>query len=255
MNGAELQGRQLGNFAQRYVPTPPRKYFIISGDPELRMNRTLSLPTIRVYNRICALQFSTSLSSMNRPNRPKNRQPRQDRQNQRGPPRQFRAGTPQQAAGTVPTIQQVVPGTAVFIILKEDQPTGEETQGIVQDVLTRGNHPRGIKVRLRDGQVGRVQRMGSGSAASPVAEGLSTPAPPSSTARFTSRYTDVRYDEEFPDGPPARSLADFMPEVEEPRRSETVAAAAAATVKCPFCDKFEGDETAVTHHIDREHLT
>ncbi|KAH6890568.1 major facilitator superfamily domain-containing protein [Thelonectria olida] len=210
-----------------------------------------------IYTRICTLQPRTSLSTMNRPNRPKNRQPRPERQNHRGPPRQFRGSpaTPQQATGTVPTVQQVIPGAPVFIILKEDQPTGEETYGLVQDVLTRGNHPRGIKVRLRDGQVGRVQRMGSGSATAPVTEERSAPAPSSSTSRFTNRYTDVRYDDEFPDGPPARSLADFMPEVEEPRQSETGVATGVAAVKCPFCEEFEGDEVAVTHHIDREHLT
>ncbi|CAG1979153.1 unnamed protein product, partial [Fusarium graminearum] len=134
--------------------------------------------------------------TMNRPNRPRNRQPRPPRQeqnNQRGgSSRPSRApGTPQQAAGTVPKVHQVIPGASVFIILKDDQPTGEETKGIVQDVLTRGNHPRGIKVRLRDGQVGRVQRMGNTSEAT-------TPAPSdepraqatSASSRFTMRYTD-----------------------------------------------------------------
>jgi uncharacterized repeat protein (TIGR03833 family) len=49
-------------------------------------------------------------------------------------------------------------GADVSIVLKEDQRTGKLTRGIVQDLLTNSPfHPRGIKVRLRDGKVGRVQ--------------------------------------------------------------------------------------------------
>lgn len=129
----------------------------------------------------------------------------------------------------------------MFIVLKEDQPTGRETRGVVRDVLTRGNHPRGIKVRLGDGQVGRVQRLdasGEGGAAAMGGAGGS-----SSAAGFTSRYTDVRYDDEFPDGPPARSLADFMPQVEEAEvegERERRDVTGVEAVKCPFCEGFEG---------------
>ncbi len=50
------------------------------------------------------------------------------------------------------------PGLEVDIVLKEDQPTGKLTRGIVRDLLTSSPfHPRGIKVRLESGQVGRVQ--------------------------------------------------------------------------------------------------
>ncbi|OJJ72172.1 hypothetical protein ASPBRDRAFT_88403, partial [Aspergillus brasiliensis CBS 101740] len=58
-----------------------------------------------------------------------------------------------------PTTQHVRPGAGVHIVLKKDQPTGRTVSGIVGEVLTRGNHPRGIKVRLVDGRVGRVQSM------------------------------------------------------------------------------------------------
>ena len=52
----------------------------------------------------------------------------------------------------------VAPGADVSIVLKEDQRTGKQTCGIVQDLLTNSPfHPHGIKVRLRDGKVGRVQ--------------------------------------------------------------------------------------------------
>lgn len=50
----------------------------------------------------------------------------------------------------------------VAIVLKQDQRTGKETVGIVKDLLTISpNHPHGIKVRLEDGQVGRVQSIRS----------------------------------------------------------------------------------------------
>ncbi|QSO46521.1 YwbE family protein [Alicyclobacillus mengziensis] len=52
------------------------------------------------------------------------------------------------------------PGLEVDIVLKKDQPTGKLTRGIVKDILTNSaTHPRGIKVRLQDGQIGRVQRI------------------------------------------------------------------------------------------------
>jgi len=49
-------------------------------------------------------------------------------------------------------------GATVDIILKADQRTGKLTRGVVKDLLTNSQtHPHGIKVRLTDGQVGRVQ--------------------------------------------------------------------------------------------------
>jgi len=52
------------------------------------------------------------------------------------------------------------PGMSVLVVLKQDQPTGKLTQGIVKDVLTRSaSHPHGIKVRLQNGLVGRVQQI------------------------------------------------------------------------------------------------
>ena len=53
---------------------------------------------------------------------------------------------------------QIRPGVTVDIVLKKDQQTGKLTRGIVKDILTNSaTHPRGIKVRLQDGQIGRVQ--------------------------------------------------------------------------------------------------
>lgn len=51
-------------------------------------------------------------------------------------------------------------GLAVAVVTKADQDTGALTEGVVRDVLTKSAvHPRGIKVRLEDGQVGRVRRI------------------------------------------------------------------------------------------------
>ncbi|MGM7703420.1 YwbE family protein [Pseudalkalibacillus sp. Hm43] len=54
-------------------------------------------------------------------------------------------------------------GLEVDIVLKKDQRTGKRTRGVVKDILTNSSfHPHGIKVRLQDGQVGRVQEIISG---------------------------------------------------------------------------------------------
>ena len=51
----------------------------------------------------------------------------------------------------------IYPGLEVDIILKKDQRSGKRTHGIVKDLLTSSAfHSRGIKVRLEDGQIGRV---------------------------------------------------------------------------------------------------
>jgi uncharacterized repeat protein (TIGR03833 family) len=51
-------------------------------------------------------------------------------------------------------------GSRVAIVLKQDQRTGNLTEGIVQDILTNSaTHPHGIKVRLESGAVGRVKEI------------------------------------------------------------------------------------------------
>ncbi len=56
--------------------------------------------------------------------------------------------------------KKIVPGIKVAIVLKQDQRTGKQTVGTVKDLLTNSpNHPQGIKVRLTNGQVGRVQNL------------------------------------------------------------------------------------------------
>ncbi len=61
--------------------------------------------------------------------------------------------------GSIPR-NQIKIGQRVRIVLKHDQRTGNLTEGIVKDLLTKSStHPHGIKVRLEDGQVGRVKEI------------------------------------------------------------------------------------------------
>ncbi len=51
-------------------------------------------------------------------------------------------------------------GARVRIVQKQHQGTGQLTEGVVQDILTRSpDHPHGIKVRLVSGEVGRVKEI------------------------------------------------------------------------------------------------
>ncbi|MGL5376744.1 MAG: YwbE family protein [Cetobacterium sp.] len=51
-------------------------------------------------------------------------------------------------------------GIKVLVVKKEDQRTGKLTEGVVKDILTNSStHPHGIKVRLTDGTVGRIQNI------------------------------------------------------------------------------------------------
>lgn len=56
--------------------------------------------------------------------------------------------------------ENIKPGIKVAIVLKQDQRSGRLTEGVVKDLLTKSSfHPHGIKVRLTDGQEGRVQEI------------------------------------------------------------------------------------------------
>lgn len=55
---------------------------------------------------------------------------------------------------------EIKPGMLVDIVLKKDQRSGNLTEGIVQNILTKSpTHPHGIKVRLTTGEVGRVKEI------------------------------------------------------------------------------------------------
>lgn len=167
--------------------------------------------------------------------------------------RRNRPGQPKEST-VVPTIQSVVPGAVVSIVLKADQPTGREVQGTVQELLTRGNHPRGIKVRLQDGRVGRVQRMFTGEMDASASSESGPPTTTPSRPRRGWKNRDIRLDDN--QGlPPPRTLADFLPpepQVVVDTVGQTAGPQSETEVTCPFCD-FRGDEAAVSHHID-EHI-
>ncbi|MBP2628860.1 MAG: hypothetical protein H6Q68_3571 [Firmicutes bacterium] len=56
--------------------------------------------------------------------------------------------------------RNIHPGSRVKIVQKPHQRTGQLTEGVVKDILTSSAvHHRGIKVRLMDGIVGRVQEV------------------------------------------------------------------------------------------------
>lgn len=58
------------------------------------------------------------------------------------------------------TRSNLKPGLRVNIVLKKDQRTGKLTEGVIQNLLTKSpSHTHGIKVRLEDGQVGRVKEI------------------------------------------------------------------------------------------------
>ena len=60
----------------------------------------------------------------------------------------------------IPDRSQIHPGQRVRIVMKLNQPTGVQTEGVVARILTKSlSHPHGIKVMLEDGNVGRVREI------------------------------------------------------------------------------------------------
>jgi len=56
--------------------------------------------------------------------------------------------------------KNIRPGLRVKVVQQHHQRSGELTEGIVKDILTNSAvHPRGIKVRLESGVVGRVKEL------------------------------------------------------------------------------------------------
>jgi len=54
----------------------------------------------------------------------------------------------------------IKPGVHVKVVRKQDQASGQLSEGIVKDILTKSaSHPHGIKVRLQSGIVGRVKEI------------------------------------------------------------------------------------------------
>ncbi|KAI1370256.1 hypothetical protein F4677DRAFT_369517 [Hypoxylon crocopeplum] len=195
----------------------------------------------------------------------------------------------------VPRRAEVVCGAIVNIVLKEDQRTGREVSGTVRDVLTRGDHHRGIKVRLTDGRIGRVQSIASSLpasvSASPSSFGVvgseSIPTVPADeSANLINetvshprgrhpRYRDTRLEEPLEVAPKQTNLSTYIVPAKQRKgknrnnpnesgqpggsaRSDGVSSnndinsagdVTSATATCPVCGAFEGDETAVAHHV------
>lgn len=54
----------------------------------------------------------------------------------------------------------IMQGTKVKVVQKQDQRTGKLTEGVVAKILTNSvSHPHGIKVMLESGIVGRVKEI------------------------------------------------------------------------------------------------
>ena len=59
-----------------------------------------------------------------------------------------------------PSRDKIKIGVMVQLVQKQDQRTGNLTEGIVKRILTSSNfHPHGIKVELDNGKIGRVQNI------------------------------------------------------------------------------------------------
>jgi uncharacterized repeat protein (TIGR03833 family) len=185
-------------------------------------------------------------------------------------------GNNEEYASNVPTIDQVVAGAFVSIVLKVDQPTGAQVQGVVGRVLTNGNHPRGIKVMLQDGRVGRVQKMISDETAPAAAQGLNELGRNGEHAGQvrSSRYTnDLTLDEEYglPTPSSAHTIGDYFVGLETKHKSSSSgnnvrpisnnfdtdadmegesADFMSADITCPVCGAFQGDEAAVARHVN-----
>lgn len=58
----------------------------------------------------------------------------------------------------IPLRKEIQPGLRVMIVEKQNQASGQLTEGVVMRLLTSSpTHPHGIKVMLVGGKVGRVQ--------------------------------------------------------------------------------------------------
>lgn len=200
-----------------------------------------------------------------RPNRGGGRGGRGGNTNDNSP----RPSRPRPAYTSVPPIRAIHPGGGVSVVLKEDQQSGHQIRGIVADLLTRGDHPRGVKVRLRDGRVGRVQglvseaegQQGEGIVGGPEASlGRNGEGAARGGRKGGRMERDIREDDEYLyENQGSRQDHGLFAALEEadkrheqnrtelssqPLLTEEIAC-------CPVCYKFEGDEAAVAVHVSQ----
>jgi hypothetical protein len=141
----------------------------------------------------------------------------------------------------------------------------------VADLLTRGDHPRGVKVRLRDGRVGRVQRLVSveegergesivGGAGANVGRDGGSSGGRGGGGGFGIRggriERDIREDDEYLYDENKSAVANdgwfaALEQADQRWKDERGGKVVAEdVVKCPVCGEFEGDERAVAHHVE-----
>ena len=131
-------------------------------------------------------------------------------------------------------------------------------QGVVADVLTKGDHPRGVKVRLVDGRVGRVQRL-AGTETAPsqrLHTHVESHIPVSTLLDWNQKVMQDQH-EEAKEHSGVANLGDYVVAKKQklPRKANTYGATEEVnTAICPICEDFEGDETAVAYHVE-EHFT
>jgi uncharacterized repeat protein (TIGR03833 family) len=178
---------------------------------------------------------------------------------------------PRQEHDSVPSYASLHPGSPVSIVLKQDQPTGHTVKGIVADLLTRGDHSRGVKVRLRDGRVGRVQAMisdaegergeslagGSGAGLGRDGERRGRGGMVGGRVERDIREEDEYLYDESRSAAPMLGLFGALEEADKQHRKESergvVESEEAEMAVCPVCGEFEGDEKAVAFHVE-EHF-
>lgn len=160
----------------------------------------------------------------------------------------------------VPRHAAIQRGTLVSIVLKQDQRTGRQVQGSVSDILTRADHPRGVKVRLSDGRVGRVQAIMSHNQQqqqqqSPYAQGAGYDQHPQYSGVVSSSSDSYsqqpprntpQYDQRAPNTPQrpsgsVRTLDDFIPESERGEQVE-------------YMENYENSRAQTKDELDRESL-
>lgn len=161
----------------------------------------------------------------------------------------------------VPMMSQLRPGVGVNIVLKADQRSGKITSGRISEILTRGDHPRGIKVRLSTGQVGRVQSLPISSESSTIAQtapylssgfvGSGQEGKGGPRGKFTLQE-DYRQD---PTPHESRSLADYMrvPSSSKPQGRLPDAVPEARTTQAQFEKDFPELDSALIAAILADH--
>lgn len=174
----------------------------------------------------------------------------------------------------VPPASALHPGVSVKIVLKADQRSGKLTSGRIADILTRGDHPRGVKVRLQDGQIGRVQSLSSlaetfkeespAPTGPPVSTESSLALPDSQTpasystsgwqqGRGASRHRRGEYHDSYNSFPPPseeRSLGDYVV-VKSPKRNRIRGGAAPSD---PLNGEDIGADTALRTPQDQQQI-